>query len=101
MDWGWIEVRIDVEVIDTVEHLAKFATPLAIRSGDLQQDLTAMKAGTVSHSRWLTTANAFMRLYVSNHGLTDPAVLKTLKVITIFIVGVYYHCWFEIKVKHD
>ena len=60
-----------------------------------------MKAGTVSHSRWLTTADAFMRLYVNSHGLTDPAVLKTVKVITIFIVGVYYPCWFEIKVKHD
>ena len=60
-----------------------------------------MKAGTVSHSHWLIAANAFMPLYVDSHGLTAPAVLKTVKVITIFIVGVYYHCWFEIKVKHD
>ena len=60
---------------------------MAIRSGDLPQDLAAMKTGTLSHSRWLTTSNAFMRLYVSNHGLTDPAVLKTLKLITAFIVG--------------
>ena len=60
-----------------------------------------MKAGTRSHSRWLTTANAFMRLHVNRHGLTDPAVLKTVKVITIFIMEVYYPCWFEIKVEHD
>ena len=60
-----------------------------------------MKAGTLSHSRWLKTANAFMRLYVNSHGLVDPAVLKTLKVITIFIVEVCYPCWIEIKVKHN
>lgn len=73
----------------------------AIRSSDLQQDLAAMKTGTLSHSHCLTTANAFMRLYVSSHGLTDPTVLNTLKIITTFIVGVYYPCWFEIKVKHN
>ena len=41
-----------------------------------------------------------MRLYVSSHGLTNPSLMRTLELITTFIVGVYYPCLYEIKAKH-
>ena len=42
-----------------------------------------------------------MRLYVSQHGIRDPQDLQNLERIVAFIVGVYYPCWFQIKVKHS
>ena len=74
---------------------------VAITNGDLPTDLAVMKTGPLCHSRWLTTANRFMRLYVSEHGLSDPDDLDHLDRIGAFIVGVYYPCWFQIKCKHN
>ena len=72
----------------------------AIRTGELPTDLALLEIGPVSHSRWLTTANRLCRIWVSNHGLKGKT-LKNLKLIVEYIVGVYYPCWFNIKVKHS
>ena len=72
----------------------------AIRTGVLPKSLINLEIGPVSHSRWLTTANLFCRLWVSFHFLTEKN-LKNLRLIIEFIVGVYYPCWFQIKVKHS
>ena len=72
----------------------------AIRTGVLPKSLINLEIGPVSHSKWLTTANLFCRLWVSFHFLTEKN-LKNLRLIIEFIVGVYYPCCFQIKVKHS
>lgn len=72
----------------------------AIRTGNLPTDLALLEIGPVSHSRWLTTANRLCRIWVSKHGLKGKS-LNNLKLIVEYIVGVYYPCWFNIKVKHS
>ena len=72
----------------------------ALKTGELPVDLALLEIGPVSHSRWLTTAICRLcRMWVSKHGLTGKN-LKTLRLIVEYIVGVYYPCWFYIKVKH-
>ena len=72
----------------------------AIRLGELPEDLGALEIGSVNHSRWLTTANRFLRMYCSDHGFKGKN-LCNLKLIVQFIVGVYYPMWFRIKVIHS
>jgi len=71
----------------------------AIRTGELPADLALLEIGPVSHSRWLTTANRICRIWVSKHGLKGKT-LQNLRLIVEYIVGVYFPCWFQIKVKH-
>ena len=68
-------------------------------TGVLLENLINFEIGPVSHSRWLTTANRFCRLWVSFHFLAKKN-FKNLRLIIEFIFGVYYPCWFQIKVKH-
>ncbi|CAH1115791.1 unnamed protein product [Psylliodes chrysocephalus] len=63
-----------------------------ISTGVLKGDLALKAAGKMSHSRWLTTANRVLRLYVVNN---EP--FQNVKMLTKFIVKVYAMCWFEIK----
>uniref|UniRef100_UPI00358F4A34 uncharacterized protein n=1 Tax=Myxine glutinosa TaxID=7769 RepID=UPI00358F4A34 len=72
----------------------------AIRTGELPTDLALLEIGPVSHSRWLTTANRFCRIWVSKHGVKGKT-LNNLRLIVEYIVGMYYPCWFNIKVKHS
>ena len=72
----------------------------AIRTEVLPENLTNLEIGSVSHPRWLTTANRFCRLWVSFHFLTEEN-LKNLRLIIEFTVGVYYPCWFQVMVKHS
>lgn len=72
----------------------------AISSGQLPTDLAHLGIGPIVHSRWLTTANRFLRLYVSECTLTAKEE-SSLKHIVTFIVQVYYPCWFLAKVKHS
>jgi hypothetical protein len=71
----------------------------AIRTGVLPSDLALLEIGPVSHARWLTTASRICRLWVSKHSLTGQT-LNNLRLIVEYIVGIYYPCWFNIKVKH-
>lgn len=70
----------------------------AIRTGVLPKDLALLEIGPVSHSRWLTTALRFMRIWVSKHGLKGKN-LNNLKMIVQFCVGVYMVNWFNIKIN--
>ena len=72
----------------------------AIRSGKISQDLVLMEIGPVYHARWLTTANRFLKLWISKHTFRGKD-LANLKLIVGYIVGVYYPMWFEAKVKHN
>lgn len=51
--------------------------------------------GNLSHSRWLTTANSVLRLYVST---AEPS--ETLNLLVTFIMRVYAPMWFKIKKYH-
>ena len=71
----------------------------AIRAGYVPKHLGLLEIGPVNHSRWLTTANRLFRIWISVHRLKGKN-LKNLRMIVEYIVGVYYLCWFNIKVKH-
>ena len=72
----------------------------AIRTGVLPDRVAHLEIGPVSHSRWLTTALRFLRIWISRHGLKGRQ-LQNLKLIVEFIVGVYMPNWFNVKVNHS
>ncbi|CAH1116385.1 unnamed protein product [Phaedon cochleariae] len=65
---------------------------LAINSGNVSPQLAEKQPGNMSHSRWLTTANRILRLYVATENVSD-----SLKILAEFVVKVYATCWFSIK----
>ncbi|KAJ1518898.1 hypothetical protein ONE63_011494 [Megalurothrips usitatus] len=64
----------------------------AISAGDCTAELAARDPGNETHSRWLTTGNRIMRLYV---GTSRPSA--TLKMMTRIVVQYYIPTWFDIK----
>lgn len=66
----------------------------AISKGVLSEQLKKRKIGPICHSRWTTTANRILRVYVSDEEPSD--ILKT---IAEFIVKVYAPAMFAIKHK--
>lgn len=70
----------------------------AIRTGLMPDRLPYLQIGPVSHSRWLTTALRFCRIWVAHHKLKGNR-LHNLRLIVQFIVGVYLPNWFNTKVK--
>lgn len=64
----------------------------SISNGVLRPGLQSMNPGKLAHSRWLTTANRILRLYVSTE---EPSA--TLVTITEFIMKAYAPMWFSIK----
>ena len=71
----------------------------ALEAGTIPRSLQIMVIGPVDHSRWLTTANRFLDLWTRVHGLVGQD-LENLRLICLFIVGVYYKLWFNIKRDH-
>ncbi|KAG0726342.1 hypothetical protein GWK47_036814 [Chionoecetes opilio] len=57
-------------------------------------ELVLRKLGPLNHSRWLTTANRILRLYV---GLDAPS--SNIKTLVTFIIRVYDPTWFAIKTQ--
>ena len=72
----------------------------AVTSGILPMEMGNCAIGLIDHSRWLTTANQFLRLWVSKHGVTGENLYRLREIIK-FIVGVYYPMWFMIKTRHS
>ena len=66
---------------------------LAVRSGKLCKQLGTKKSGNICHSRWLTTGEAVIFLWVSKHGL-EGELLYRLEIITTFVVQVYHHMYY-------
>ncbi|GBL90223.1 hypothetical protein AVEN_130338-1 [Araneus ventricosus] len=64
---------------------------MAIKSGNCKEDWAARDPGPLSHSRWLTTANRTLRLYISEESPT-PEVQEI-----VFILKSYAPMWFGIK----
>ena len=72
----------------------------SIRSGRLSPELASMKCGKIVHSRWLTTGETLMMLWMSDHGFKGE-ILRRLKLIVTFVCNVYFPMFFEIKVKNS
>jgi len=83
---------LDVEVSTDQQYLYEMCH--AISDGTRSPDLAAGRPGPVVHSRWLTTANRILRLYVSSKGPSD-----NLKILVTFIMKVYCPVWFHVKTE--
>jgi len=66
----------------------------AVSSGNCSIDLSMRNPGKMAHSRWLTTANRLLRLYI---GTKNPST--NLQILTNFVMKVYAPSWFAIKMK--
>lgn len=64
----------------------------AVITGNCSEALAHRDPGKVSHSRWLTTANRLLRLYI---GTQSPS--ENLKTLVEYVVKVYTPLWFQIK----
>lgn len=64
----------------------------AVSRGECSEDLAKKNPGKLSHSRWLTTANRLLRLYVSSD---NPS--ENLKILSEYIMRVYAPVWFYVK----
>ncbi|GBM11674.1 hypothetical protein AVEN_16974-1 [Araneus ventricosus] len=64
----------------------------AIKSGRSPEDLSVHESGPLSHSRWLTTVNIVLRLYLNIENPTDEH-----KILVSFILKSYMSVWFHIK----
>ena len=94
-------IELDDEIVKDLSSDQKYGYEMvkAIRTGKLSPKLANLEIGPVCHSRWLTTANRFLRMWVSQHGFKGKEA-KNLKLIVEYIVGVYYPTWFSYKVKN-
>ena len=72
----------------------------AIKSGILPKDLANKKGGPINHSRWLTTAQAFLMLWVRHHNLQGES-LRKFELIVKFIIQSYFKLYFDIKIKNS
>ena len=72
----------------------------AIKSGILPKDLANKKGGPINHSRWLTTAQAILMLWVRHHNLQGES-LRKFELIVKFIIQSYFKLYFDIKVKNS
>lgn len=64
----------------------------AISQGTCEESLANRSPGKMAHSRWVTTANRILRLYISTE---NPS--KNMIEIVTFIMHVYSPMWFKIK----
>ena len=68
----------------------------AVTTGRIDESLSVTDPGNINHSRWLTSANRFLRLYV---GTQDPS--PNLILIVRYIVICYVPTWFSIKYRES
>ena len=66
----------------------------AVSKGQCSLDLSKRNPGALNHSRWLTTANRLLRLYVA---CDEPS--PNLKHLVTYIMKVYAPLWFSIKMN--
>lgn len=87
---------IEQRIVDQLSTEQKYLFEMcqAIKSGYCAPVLANRQPGKMAHSRWVTTANRILRLYV---GSSDPS--ENLKILVEYIVKVYAPVWFSIKNK--
>ncbi|VEN46785.1 unnamed protein product [Callosobruchus maculatus] len=84
---------IDRNILSTDQRYL-FDMMKAVSLGQCHQDIAAIQPGPVVHSRWLTTANRILRLYVA---CEEPS--RELIQLATYIMKVYGPIWFNIKAK--
>lgn len=92
-------IQHDLPVINNYKDLSTDQLYLhemcqSINSGFCSQALLKRNPGKLVHSRWLTTANGILRLYVSSAEPSDK-----LLILSNFIIKVYAPMWFSIKTQ--
>ena len=65
-----------------------------VSSGNSSIDFSMRNPGKMIHSRWLTTANRILRLYI---GTKNPS--SNLQILANFVMKVYAPSWFVITMK--
>ncbi|KAK0069077.1 hypothetical protein Bpfe_001259 [Biomphalaria pfeifferi] len=63
-------------------------------TGCCSEELARRNPGKMAHSRWLTTANRILRVYISQQNPTH-----SLQMLATYIMQVYAPVWFAIKSK--
>lgn len=66
----------------------------AIGDGVVPQNLAEKSPGKMGHSRWLTTANRILRVYVATN---DPP--ENLIILAEFVTKVYSRMWFQLEAQ--
>ena len=85
--------NIDIETSDlSTDQSYMLEAFNAVSSGHCSPSLANINPGNMSHSRWLSTANRVLRLYIS-----EETPSKELIRIVIYIIHVYVPVWFAIK----
>ena len=62
----------------------------------MDESLAMTEAGNISHARWITTANRFLRLYVASEDPSDNLIR-----IVYYIMRCYIPTWFSIKCEES
>ena len=70
-----------------------------VQSRKLSSKLAKIKCGLLNSSIWITTAEAFMMLWILVHNIAGDNRRK-LEVIVRFIIDCYIKMFFDIKVQH-
>lgn len=89
-----IEVVLPIVTLKTLSTDQQYMWEIceAISKGECSQALSKRNPGALNHSRWITTANRVLRLYVA---CGEPSI--NLKHLVTYIVKVYAPLWFSIK----
>lgn len=107
MDFKKIDIGLDIleippEVLRDLSRDQKvlYQRGRATKTGHLTRDVALSKSGPIVHSRCLTAADTFLKMYQSKHGL-EGDLLQRLETIVTYIVTIYCPMWFTIKMKHS
>ena len=88
-------INTDIRDLSTDQHYM-LDIYKAVSSGECDDSVAMRSPGKIAHSRWLTTANRIMRLFVAT---SDPS--DNLIRITTYIMKVYVPMWYDIKRNHS
>ena len=61
-----------------------------MKTGVLPLDLANTKCDPINQSRWLTTGQAYMMLWMRQHGVEGETLVK-FEIIIKFIISVYFY----------
>ena len=86
----------DLPIIDfknlSTDHKYLWRITKSVSDGHCPEDLAKQEPGTLNHSRWITTANMILRVYIAK---AEPS--NSLQILATYIAKVYAPMWFNIK----
>ena len=87
-----------IKTLSTDQHNC-YLLVKAIKTGDLSKDLANKKGAPINHSRWLTTGQALLMLWIREHNLQGEK-LRKFELIVNYVIQSYFKLYFDIKVKN-